>query len=719
MNENIQDPSYLVVMPNTTNLEELEATWQKYQELPIELMQDSDDLCIRKYGVNNQTMYQMIKAKLDYMDYTNPDNTDVEVNSSPDSIMSEAFQLPIGADGDNFIIDDSIELASDELLDKIKQAMAMQSDTIVIIYPYTNTYPYSLDDLEQTFLRYNMLSWDLQQMSDQESMRLFNFDVRNMYFKNKNKLLSMQSDVMNESNNIYLESFTNVCESTDNTILLKKKLDLINIMQSGNLLESTVAEDSLKDIDIALDTNKDISDSVPEFVPFFTPLEIDDINTGNLSEDEIKYIKYLKAESAKGYKNFDTKAYKAKLEQVQNNSQSYNIIERRFLTMGWNPNLPLSEKAFKFARNRQMQYLKEYSKVNIVDVRNALCEGMTNNLEFLLKPVFMVVGYDLVYLSLEPELSVLFDDNKEVVPFDLVMKDTDINVYCLFVDASTFIELKKHVKDARYNTELFNALRSNISDKKHLCSIFIDVVSAMTNLKRNNDPKVYHIFSGQKMYYTADKIKRVLESILSDTVGFVMRKYTVKDAVDKVFKEPTIENYKMIRCNESEIEANKILDELNFLYHADSAILREKAIPVTMNDKGLYIELPTQIEEEYQNLHNSLLAMDKEGNYEAMKPAIAHLWYLNLLCERKINKFKDKDNKAFKLKVSRDLRARILNDFKKYLKKIVANDPTFNFTSYFKKSIYNDRRIFINQDTLRYTGKIVSTVIKTLLSKKP
>ena len=50
------DPSYLVIMPITNDINELEDAWNRYQELPIELIQDSDDACIAKYGVNNQTV---------------------------------------------------------------------------------------------------------------------------------------------------------------------------------------------------------------------------------------------------------------------------------------------------------------------------------------------------------------------------------------------------------------------------------------------------------------------------------------------------------------------------------------------------------------------------------------------------------------------------------------------------------------------------------------
>ena len=721
------DPSYLVVIPITDDIEYLENEWKRYQELPIELMQDSDDACIRQHGCTNQDLYMRLKHELEQKDDDTYDNSNVTIGAdTPNTIISEGFQLPLGMDNDNFIVDDTLKIPSDDLIEKIKYAQSLESDTMVIIYPYTNTYPYSLDDLEAMFTRYNMMSWDLQQMSDQESMKLFNYDVRNMYFKNKNKLLSMMNSepIVERATieNRYMESVSSICENSNNlTVLLKKKLDLINLKQNGNLLESTFAEDSLKDIDIALDTCKDISDAVPEFTPFFTPLEYDDVISSDLSEEEKENYKKIRSAISDGYKNFDSKWYKEQLVKVQNSNESYTIKERAFLNLGWNPNLEIREdfvyQPFKFARQRQINYLKEFHKINLVDVTReaVITEGKMSDLSITLVPVFMVVGLDVCYLSTDPELRFLFDDTKETISFSLIMKDTDLDVYCLFVDKSTFEELNKHIKDARYNTELFNALRSNISDRKRMCSVFIDVISAMTGMERNNDPKVYHIFHGQKMYFTADKIEPIIKGILSDSVGFVMRKYTVKDAVNKVFKEPSVETYKTIKCNESETEANDILEELNFLYHADSVLVEAKSAPIRISDKGVTIDLPTQIEEEYQTLHKSLLLYEKEGNYEEMKPAVAHLWYLNLLCERRINKYKGNDKKAQQLKVNRDTRARILNDFKKYLKLIIEHDKSFDFASYFKKSPYNDRSIFINKDTLRYSAKAMQAIVKAVL----
>lgn len=706
-----EDPSYLVVIPITDNIDTLEDAWNRYNELPIELMQDSDDLCIQKYGITNQQLYQKLKHRIDQIE-------DLES-------FTEGFELPVGAD-DTFLSDDTFEIPSEELIAKIKLAQSLESDTVVIIYPYTDTYPYTLDDLEELFSRYNLLSWDLQQMSDQESLKLFNYDVRNMYFKNKNKLITKldNENQLDESTNIdtvYFNSVKKMCnESTDLTALLKKKLDLINLKQNGNLLESTYAEDSIGDIDAAIELNKDIADAVPEFTPFLTPLELDDmIQIGSLSEDELKTYKSIKASASNGYKGFDSKSYRAKLEAVQNSGEPYNVIEQKFINLGWNPNLAVKESTLKFARKRQINFLKEYYHINIVDLtkESVVSEGQMYDLSTTLTPIFLVVGLDVCYLSTDPELRFLFDDSKDTISFNLIMKDTDIDVYCLFVDKSTYGEVVKHIKDARYNTELFNALRSSIPDKKHLCSVFVDIVSAMANMDRTNDPKVYHIFSGQKMYFTADKIEPIIHAILSDSVGFVTRKYSTSDAVKKMFSEPSSALYRVIKCNEAEIEANEVLDELRYLYTADSVLVEAKAIPIRMNNKGLYIDLPTHIEEQYQTIHKSLLVYEKEKNYEEMKSAVAHLWYLNLLTERKINKYKGKDNKASKIKVSRDLRARILNDFKKYLAMIIAYDKDFDFDAYFKKSPYNDRTLFVNKDTMIYFTKILRAIVQSIIKR--
>ena len=58
---------------------------------------------------------------------------------------------------------------------------------------------------------------------------------------------------------------------------------------------------------------------------------------------------------------------------------------------------------------------------------------------------------------------------------------------------------------------------------------------------------------------------------------------------------------------------------------------------------------------------------------------------------------KDKQDEYKKLI---DLRARVLNDFKKYLKIVLDSDKEFNFGDYYKNSEYYDSNIMIDKETL-------------------
>lgn len=718
INQVVPNDDFLVVMPITDNLEELEAAWERYQSLTIDFMQLSDDKAIEKYGLNNRTLYQKQKAWI-LINMTNPvELSDYENN---DTIVSEGFA-----------VDYDIEHKDDTLKSRIEKARSLQSDTCVIIYPISIEYPYTIDDLNDAFTRYNNLSWDLKQMSDQESIKLFGNDVHNMYQICKNQLLSLMDtapdifdpdEIQDDYNprNIYFEAVSKQAR-TDifvNT-LLERKAQLIDLKNSDSLLEINIATDSLTDIEDALIKSRELSDCVPEFTPFFTPAELVTILGDDLTDEDQTYARSLENALANGLKGFDGKAYYKKLKEAsQTDNQSYNI---NMVRLGWNPNLKLNEDNFKFARSRMIRYINEYYHINLINMLNKsvpLDEGKTNSITFDLKPVFLVVYKDECFITNHPELTFLYTD--EDVKYTLAQLDDNakIEVYTVFIDSSAFEEFTKHMNDARMISPLFSDLRNNIQDRKHLCASFVNLVCNITNGDRVNDPKVYYIFSDYKIKYTADYIIPIIKAILSDSLGLVMRKYTNQEAIHKLVIDPSIATYKAIQCNEPNNDPNDIIENFKFLYTGSSIISEAKSIPVRLSSKGMVIDLPTRIEEEYQNIHKALLVYEEAKNYEAMKDSLAHLWYLNLLCERKINKLKDKDNKEVKLKVNRNTRARILNDFKKYLKLVVKNDKNFDFTSYFTKSKYNDRSLFINMDTLKYTGKVVAAVVKSLLHKKP
>ena len=98
---------------------------------------------------------------------------------------------------------------------------------------------------------------------------------------------------------------------------------------------------------------------------------------------------------------------------------------------------------------------------------------------------------------------------------------------------------------------------------------------------------------------------------------------------------------------------------------------------------------------------------DKTKAYEPMKFELAKMQFFITLLEKKIYKQgKDKSKKELVV------RARFLNDFKKYLKVITNNENTFNFGQYYEQSPFNDALIKIDNSTLKYGWKALKYMIK-------
>ena len=61
-----------------------------------------------------------------------------------------------------------------------------------------------------------------------------------------------------------------------------------------------------------------------------------------------------------------------------------------------------------------------------------------------------------------------------------------------------------------------------------------------------------------------------------------------------------------------------------------------------------------------------------------------------------------------------DLRARVLNDFKKYFKIVLDKEPDFNFYEYYKKSEYYDGNIIIDNKIVKITKNLILRFLKSL-----
>lgn len=144
-------------------------------------------------------------------------------------------------------------------------------------------------------------------------------------------------------------------------------------------------------------------------------------------------------------------------------------------------------------------------------------------------------------------------------------------------------------------------------------------------------------------------------------------------------------------------------------------LLNEKGIGFEFNRKGdLFINnflKKKDYQSQYMEAHRLLVEYDKSKNIDGMKYELAKLYFLsNKIQEDLIVAKRDKTN-AKKLT---DIRARVLNDFHKYIKVVLKSDKHFNFSNYYQRSEFSDDSIVIKSPTLKYTGKYAKDILRML-----
>ena len=78
--------SELIVIKPTTDLKELEMQKRQYDALPVRLKMRSNDLCVSKNGINNEQLYNILKANILYNQSV---DQDYELKDTDDIIKTE------------------------------------------------------------------------------------------------------------------------------------------------------------------------------------------------------------------------------------------------------------------------------------------------------------------------------------------------------------------------------------------------------------------------------------------------------------------------------------------------------------------------------------------------------------------------------------------------------------------------------------------------------
>ena len=164
------------------------------------------------------------------------------------------------------------------------------------------------------------------------------------------------------------------------------------------------------------------------------------------------------------------------------------------------------------------------------------------------------------------------------------------------------------------------------------------------------------------------------------------------------------------------INMNRAYNRANTLFHRSitAKLLQEKGIGFEFDNKGnLFVKnflKNKNYQATYMESHRLLMEYDRAKNIEAMKYELAKMYYLNL----KIAEDLTKQDRTKKDKELVKIRARVLNDFHKYLKVVLKNDRQFNFSNYYQRSEFCDDSFVITAPTLKHAGKYAKIAMQVL-----
>ena len=164
------------------------------------------------------------------------------------------------------------------------------------------------------------------------------------------------------------------------------------------------------------------------------------------------------------------------------------------------------------------------------------------------------------------------------------------------------------------------------------------------------------------------------------------------------------------------VNITKAYNRANTIYHRSmtSKLLQEKSIGFEFDARGnLFVKnflKNKSYQSVYMESHRLLMEYDRAKNIEGMKYELAKMYYLNL----KISEDLIKQDRTKKDKELVKIRARVLNDFHKYLKVVLKNDKQFNFSNYYQRSEFCDDSFVITAPTLKHAGKYAKIAMKVL-----
>lgn len=665
---------FFMITPSD-NKEDLDKQYQRFIAQNDDQKDKANTRSFALYGMNNYDHYQVLLSKITKGSKINNDT--LSYNNHEEKVVKEEYSLF-----------DQIKKFkcknANELDDKINTAIEFNAHTLgrIIIYPTKDA-----NELESLYMRYMMLDTDNKISSDNKTYELFGMTNREIYLYIKDNIIK---PTQNDDNEYQSKGYE--CIEVDNTNKPSLFTNDLPVLTPGEMVNKVEENYSC--------FNDSDANTIREWRESYALL-------GN----GIKEPDYNKKNLARI--NILRKAI------YENNNEA--IIQ-----CGWIPTVEFNSenrvKASEIVRNKMNKtsndvinydsVIKEYHIDPLLESRNI---NDTKAVSIILVSGNSILGniikkvqrneFSHASISLDDNLNRIYSFNRRNgfngLSYESIKqyaKDgvDKIGVYTFLVSNEIYKQLEKtldnfnlFINKTKYSILNLLTIPLNIPldmDMKMVCSEFVDKLLKSANIDITNKKSMFvspKDFSN-KVVNNA-KIIEIFNGNPKDLNPF---------NIEKKIKKIKMSNFPVYE----------------FVEYDNEVITEAKSFPIQFDSDGnLIIKNLKKIdfEQEYTNSHRLLMEYEKAKSYEPMKFELAKMQFLITLLEKKIYK-QGKDKSINELKV----RARFLNDFKKYLKIITADDKSFNFTEYYDKSKFNDALIQIDKNTLKFGWKALKYIIK-------
>lgn len=749
---------YNTVDPNASE-KELDKEKIDFESQPHDLKRKSDWETLEKYKKTNKDIYDDEKSKF----LKKPVDDDQTIVSKDSSVKLES-------DDGEFKEAPEKEYPIKNYTDSDVESVRTWSlgANIFIVNKASN-----LEELESMWSKYNSMIKKHRRVSDWKSLEVFGVNNQDFYEYQKSYFLTIQHKLDDYDELSKEDIVVNTALSKNHDTPIDKILDLEKSIQESN---GVIKESSLVDIRNAYKDEEPIdicnvidSEIFPLDMPFYSPIELD--NLGVFSGENNRFYPISDKDNMVGKINskqwyeyynmlihgFRTESYSSSdwtntvrsLMYKKNNMEESGAIQEEIdkinqsiLELGWNPYIEFSTENRIAARKRVLEQINYKFNSEIIDIPNRFKSYTEDCIDILeeaakkknLKPISIVlvegqrgiVSKAIKAFTNGPfsHAAICFDNNfhklysfniqpnniKGGLSFEDVEKypyESKLGIFTVFVKEKDFNTIKANLDKYINNTKntsygfikcILLALKiPTKSDMNMICSQFVDHILKLTDINiinkdsslvnpndfyiaSKNNNKIYKIYEGKVKDFNFSRASMLNKSISK-------RAMAIKEAVEFLKKFDVPESIK----------------------NALDSILEIKELPVKLDSEGsIYIKPIKGLdsEAEYQASHKLLRSYENNKNLEGIKYELCRLWFLDNYIESRLS-----SNTKNKVELTKT-RARILNDFYKYLDMVCKEEKDFNFIEYYNESPFSDNYIKIDNDTLKGGFKVIKDILR-------